>query len=220
MSDDFMPDPIDDRLRSAFRNVDTTETDTVLAELRPRMERARRRRRVTVAGTSALGIAAAIALGVLVFSGQTGTARIKTPPAASSVPGNTKDSDTATTSTAPDGRADDNGSSSDDGEPGVGDNSGSGSSDDPTGSSPPASTPVASPGEQTFDSVGGSARIKFQDGQLSVVSTSPNSGYVVEIEAGGPTEIEIRFESDSHESRIKVQVEDGQMRVRVEEEDD
>lgn len=200
MSDDFMPDPIDDRLRAAFRDVDTSGTDTILAELRPRMEQARRRRRVTVAGTSALGIAAAIALGLLMFSGPTGTARIKTPPAASSVPGNTKHSETATTSTAPDGLPDD-------------------ATSDTTGGPPPAPTPVASPVEQTFTSSGGSARIRLDNGQLSVVSTSPNSGYSVTIEKGGPSEIEIRFEGGSHESKIKVEIENGQMKVRVEEDD-
>lgn len=46
---------------------------------------------------------------------------------------------------------------------------------------------------------------------------SPSSGFASEVESGGPVEVEVRFRSSDHESRIRVECVGGTPDGRVEE---
>lgn len=88
--------------------------------------------------------------------------------------------------------------------------------DDDNGSSDPGVQVVT----RTATSVGGSAAFEFDGTRITVLWSEPNPGFHVEIHRDGPGDVDVRFESGSHESRIKADNENGSLRIRVEEDDD
>lgn len=70
---------------------------------------------------------------------------------------------------------------------------------------------------RTVTSVGGSAAFRFDGSTIEVLWSTPEPGFHVEIHRDAPGDVDVRFESDSHESRIKADNENGTLRIRVEE---
>ncbi len=85
-----------------------------------------------------------------------------------------------------------------------------------TTSSKPTSTTDA-PVTTVFSGEGGSITVRLEDGALSLISYSANAGYDVEIEHSGGDRVEVRFESDDHRTRIRIDLEDGAMDPSIEE---
>jgi hypothetical protein len=72
---------------------------------------------------------------------------------------------------------------------------------------PPTTTTTAPPppgGSQVFGTQGGSASVRCAGDAASVDWATPAPGYEAEIHEGGPQQVEIRFESEDHESRLEV----------------
>ena len=83
-----------------------------------------------------------------------------------------------------------------------------------------ASTPPAPPNDtRTFSLVGGTASVTCSGSQITVNWATPNSGFEVEIDSssGGGT-IEVRFRSDTHESRLEAWCSGGQVQSSIREE--
>jgi hypothetical protein len=82
-------------------------------------------------------------------------------------------------------------------------------------SSPPARTATAN---RTFALVGGTANFSCSGGQIVLNWATPNQGFVVETDSSdGGAQIEVRFRSDSHESRVEAWCSAGQVEGSVEE---
>jgi hypothetical protein len=73
---------------------------------------------------------------------------------------------------------------------------------------------------RTYDAVGGSAAIVIVDGTIDLRWATPNDGFRASVERS-PTgkEVRVDFRSDSHRSRIKVEIEDGEIVDGIEEDD-
>lgn len=84
-----------------------------------------------------------------------------------------------------------------------------------------ATTPVSQPvsGElRTYSaSDGGSATFRFDGRTVSLESANPNPGWDTFVDSQGPREIELDFVSGTRELRLNAEVEDGALRVRLEE---
>jgi hypothetical protein len=70
---------------------------------------------------------------------------------------------------------------------------------------------------RTYRSDGGSIRVRFTDGNLSLVSTAPASGFQPDVRKNESQEVEVRFQSDHTEWRILVQVDNGHPTVQIDE---
>jgi hypothetical protein len=79
---------------------------------------------------------------------------------------------------------------------------------------------AVAPFTKTFTLVGGTAVISFDGSALHVVSATPNAGFDTEIEAESGREVDVRFEGNGHESRLKLELEDGRIEERTEERPD
>ncbi len=69
---------------------------------------------------------------------------------------------------------------------------------------------------KTIEGRGGTVAVRYEDGKVSLVWARPNPGFTMEVKEDGPEEVEVRFESEAHETRIKAWW-DGEPRHRVEE---
>jgi hypothetical protein len=81
----------------------------------------------------------------------------------------------------------------------------------PLPTQPPSTQPPSPPVTQSFSCVGGSATVRLQNGVLAIVGTVPNSGWLVAEIGGEGSEVEVRFEQGSVESRLKVDLVNGSM---------
>lgn len=84
---------------------------------------------------------------------------------------------------------------------------------------PPQTTTTAADIEyQTFDLIGGSVTLAVGGGEVNLVSATPRPGFSAEYEHTGPREVEIKFESTDHKSKLEAKFEDGQLAVDIDEE--
>ena len=89
-----------------------------------------------------------------------------------------------------------------------------------TGSASTTPSPPAQPNDtRTFSLVGGTASVTCTGSQITVNWATPNSGFEVEIDSssGGGT-IEVRFRSDTHESRLEAWCSGGHVQSSIREE--
>ena len=85
-----------------------------------------------------------------------------------------------------------------------------------TTTTPPTTTvPIAYP---TYDLVGGTVVLSIGDGEVNLVSATPRPGFSVDYEHTGPEEVEVRFVSSDHKSKLEADVENGELRVDIDEE--
>lgn len=82
---------------------------------------------------------------------------------------------------------------------------------------PSPTTTSADPITSTFSGDGGSITVRLKDGVLSLVSYSAAAGYEIEIDHNNGDRVEVRFESETHRTRIRVDLNDGSMDPTVEE---
>jgi hypothetical protein len=51
--------------------------------------------------------------------------------------------------------------------------------------------------------------VRCTGSSIALVYSSPAPGFSAEVESAGPSEVDVRFESDNHRSRIKVKCSSG-----------
>lgn len=66
-----------------------------------------------------------------------------------------------------------------------------------------ASTPPA-PVTQTYNGVGGSVTVRMQNGTLTLLSSSPAGGFTADVRQTSGGRVEVRFESGTHRTEIRV----------------
>lgn len=87
------------------------------------------------------------------------------------------------------------------------------------GASPPPATPPPTGTTRTFALVGGTASVSCTGSSINLNWATPNSGFQVETgTSGGGSVIEVRFRSDTHESRLETWCGGGQVQSSVREE--
>jgi hypothetical protein len=213
MSDDLRRDSVDDELSRRFGGPASpgADPDAVLDAMRPRLQRARMRRRASI-GSAVAGTAMAVVLLALVLSGGGGgTNSVHVPPAtkapihtlppapsvtdaggspAPETPGEGHEDSIEVPSTAPDAA---------------------------TASSTPVAAPPTQPAatDSTYTSDGGSIVVQLADGAVSLVSSSPAAGYTTEVHDNGPTRVEVRFSNGTIEWRIRVDVVNGALQPEI-----
>ena len=83
---------------------------------------------------------------------------------------------------------------------------------------PPQTTTTAAASYKTYPLVGGTVTLGVANGEVWVVSLDPAAGFDADIEKDGPNEVEVDFESNTHKSELSAKFEDGELRVKIEEE--
>jgi hypothetical protein len=215
MNDGLHFDPVDEELGRRLRDQGPLagDPDVVLDAMRPRLRGARARRRAAMGGALASAAAAVILVLVVASGGSGGTGSVRTPPASR---GPVRTLPTVTT-TAPDGTPGDGRAATgvDGGEASKPDDHGATADTQPVSgpgaevpeATPPTSTPAAA--DTPYMSDGGSIVVRFDGSQVSLVSSSPATGFTAEVHDNGPTRVEVRFSNGETEWRIRVDVVNG-----------
>jgi hypothetical protein len=60
--------------------------------------------------------------------------------------------------------------------------------------------------------------LAFGNGQVNLVSATPRPGFSVDAEHTGPDEVEVKFESNDHKSKLEAEIKNGELQVETEEE--
>lgn len=68
--------------------------------------------------------------------------------------------------------------------------------------------------------IGGTVTVQQNGGSVTLISAVPASGFTADVEAAGPSEVQVEFKSPGHESKYAARVEGGQLSVSTEEGDD
>lgn len=87
-----------------------------------------------------------------------------------------------------------------------------------TTSAPP--TTDAAWASQTIETGGGVVVVRYRNGEVVLGSASPAAGFAAEIQKDGPTEVEVEFESESADYRVRAQWSDGALSVETGSEDE
>ena len=85
-----------------------------------------------------------------------------------------------------------------------------------TPTSPPTTAPPA-PQNATYGGIGGSVTVRLANGALSLQGTSAASGYSTEIKQNRADRVEVIFTDGDHETKIRVDLVNGSMVPRVDE---
>ena len=186
------PDPFDDELRRRFAGSAPagSDPDVVLDAMRPQLARARTRRRASFASAIA-GVAVIVIALAFVLGGGGGSSSVHTPPATQgpirTVPPTPTTAGVGGSATTPDTLPDDHGNDEPTGvtTPSVPD----AADEAPQTSTPTELTPPtqAVPADTPYSSDGGSIIVRFENGQVSLVSNSPAAGFSAEVHDNGPT---------------------------------
>lgn len=83
---------------------------------------------------------------------------------------------------------------------------------------PPQTTTTTAASYETHTLIGGTVTIGFGGGEVWIVALDPSAGFDADIEKDGPYEVEVDFESNTHKSELSAKFEDGELRVKKEEE--
>ena len=78
-------------------------------------------------------------------------------------------------------------------------------------------TAPAAPVITQYVSIGGSITVKLQNGALSLVSTNPTAGFEIDSSTSRADRVEVRFRSNDHDSRIRIDLVGGAMVPQIEE---
>ena len=83
----------------------------------------------------------------------------------------------------------------------------------PTSSDPNSETRI-------IETAAGTVSVAYWPGEVHFEGASPAIGWTVEVENEGPQVVEVKFEQDESDVEVKVEWEDGQLVVEVDEESD
>ena len=87
----------------------------------------------------------------------------------------------------------------------------------PVGAEDPEPEPEPETRTEAYELTGGFVTVRYSGTKTYLVQATPNSGFVVEINERGPDKVDVRFESDRHESRLVTRIHDGQPDTQREE---
>lgn len=73
---------------------------------------------------------------------------------------------------------------------------------DQPGAPPTEDAPTARAVTEAYTLTGGVVTVRYRGGRTTLVGATPNSGFEVDVHDSGPDEVEVRFRSDDHESRL------------------
>jgi hypothetical protein len=94
----------------------------------------------------------------------------------------------------------------------------------PTGTAKPqpptTSTTTVARTSSVVNSTGGVVSLECEGSDIRLVSSSPNNGFDQDINHAGPSDVDVRFRSSSHESEIRATCEAGRPVAQVEEKSD
>ena len=99
------------------------------------------------------------------------------------------------------------------------------SSSAPPNSTSPTST-VASPPTTSSTSttttklVGGTVTVQQSGNSVTLISAVPISGFTADIEKAGPSKVEVKFKSSSHESKYQAEIRNGVLDIQIEEDEE
>ena len=82
-----------------------------------------------------------------------------------------------------------------------------------------AAAPAAPAVTRTIVSDGGQVAVRYEAGRVELLWARPDSGFTVDVDKAGPAEVDVRFESDDHRSRVRAFWRDGAPAEEVREED-
>ncbi len=90
----------------------------------------------------------------------------------------------------------------------------------PTTTQPPAPTTTAAPSVvKTYSAIGGTVTVEVVGGTVTLLGAVPNSGFSAQEKSRDDTDkVVVEFESESHTSKITVEIEGGQIVVDIDEE--
>jgi hypothetical protein len=80
-----------------------------------------------------------------------------------------------------------------------------------TASESAASSATAPAEDRTYQLVGGSVGVRFENGEAHLLWATPNTGFSVDA-SGSSSDVDVRFRSDSHESQLKAYWDGGPQR--------
>ncbi len=90
--------------------------------------------------------------------------------------------------------------------------SGAGGTGVTTTTQPGATTTApAAPITTQYASIGGTITVKLHNGALSLVSSTPSAGFAIDSVTNRADRVEVRFRSDDHDSRIRIDLVGGAM---------
>jgi hypothetical protein len=82
-----------------------------------------------------------------------------------------------------------------------------------------SSTQSPAPSETaTYQLIGGWVRITYGSGSVTLDGAGPNAGFTMDIDASGPSEVDVDFRNEDHRSNFKAEWENGKLEVDVDEE--
>ena len=69
---------------------------------------------------------------------------------------------------------------------------------------------------QTIQTGGGVVVVRYRDGEVVLGSASPAAGFAAEVKKAGPPEVDVEFESESAEYRVRAEWSGGELSVETE----
>lgn len=73
------------------------------------------------------------------------------------------------------------------------------------GPTPPGAPATDPPATQTLELVGGTVAVRDDGTAVRLVFATPRPGFAVDVRDRGPDRIDVRFSSEAHESRLRVE---------------
>jgi hypothetical protein len=214
-------DDLDRALSAGLADLAPAEPDaaSALASMRPRLQRARTRHRV-LQGSAVAAVVLVLGVGVALASPSDKRAQVQvTNPPTTQDPA---DRSRGTSTTLPDSTTLPASTTVPSSSLGVGGSQGG--PDATTPNTTPVTTPVTSPAttpsptaapdpgsNHTYSYNGGRVVVRFQNGNVSLVSYTPAAGYTAIVHANKPDDVEVRFRKDDTETRVRVRVVDGRL---------
>lgn len=93
----------------------------------------------------------------------------------------------------------------------------------PTTTTLPPTTTTAAPDSDYFETVqliGGWVRLRVSGDDVFLAGSVPSPGFSMEIKEDGPGAVVVEFESDSHESTLHAEVENGELDIETDEDEE
>jgi hypothetical protein len=87
-----------------------------------------------------------------------------------------------------------------------------------TTTAPPQTTTTQALSYETVDLVGGTVTLSYGNGEIRVVSAVPRPGFSYEAEDTVGIEIEVKFISNDHKSKLEAHLDSGELKIDKEEE--
>ena len=82
----------------------------------------------------------------------------------------------------------------------------------------PPTVPAAVPTTETYEGIGGSITVRLSGNTLMLATApTPSPGFTASVDDNGPDRVRVRFEGDDRRTEIRVDLEDGRLVPRVDE---